>query len=50
MTKEKYNEIYQIFNDINNNLHDKYKDNDFCLKTGSTANIVVVLNDKKLPL
>ena len=47
MTKEKYKEIYQIFNDINKNLHDKYKDNDFCLKAGSTANIVVVLNDKK---
>ena len=46
-TKNNYNEINKLFENINNKLHDKYKDNNFCLKTGSTSNIVMVMNDKK---
>ena len=46
-TKNNYNEINKLFDNINKKLHDKYKENNFCLKTGSTSNIVVVMNDKK---
>ena len=47
MSKEFYKEINQMFKDINYKLHEKYKNNDFCLKSGSTSNIVMVFNDKK---
>ena len=46
-TKNNYNEINKLFDNINKKLHEKYKENNFCLKTGSTSNIVVVMNDKK---
>ena len=46
MTKDNFKEIKQIFSDINNKIHDKYMKNDFCLKSGTTSNIVMVLNDK----
>ena len=47
ITKNNFKEINQLFKDINSKLHEKYQDNDFCLKTGSTLNILIVLNDKK---
>ena len=46
-TKNNYNELNKLFENINNKIHDKYKENEFCLKTGSTSNIVIVINDKK---
>ncbi len=46
-TKNNYSELNKIFETINNKLHDRYKENDFCLKSGSTSNILIVLNDKK---
>ena len=47
ITKNNFKEINQLFKDINTKLHEKYQDNDFCLKTGTTSNILIVLNDKK---
>jgi serine/threonine protein phosphatase PrpC len=47
LTKNNYSELNKIFEKINNKLHDRYKENDFCLKSGSTSNIVIVMNDKK---
>ena len=47
MSKEFYKEINQMFKDINIKLHEKYKGGDFCLKSGSTSNIVMIFNDKK---
>ena len=47
LTKNNYKEINKLFDNINNKLHEKYKENNFCLKTGSTSNIVIVMNDKK---
>ena len=47
ITKNNFKEINQLFKDINTKLHEKYQKNDFCLKTGSTSNILIVLNDKK---
>ena len=46
-TKNDYNELNKLYENINNKIHNKYKDNEFCLKTGSTSNIVIVINDKK---
>lgn len=46
-TKNNYSEINKIFESINDKLHNRYKDNNFCLKSGSTSNIVIVMNDKK---
>ena len=46
-TKNNYNELNKLFNDINYKLHEKYKENNFCLKTGSTSNLVMIMNDKK---
>ena len=47
LTKNNYSELNKIFEKINNKLHDRYKENDFCLKSGSTSNMVIVMNDKK---
>ena len=47
-TKNNYTEINKLFENINNKLHDKYKDNNFCSKTGSTSHLLIVMNDKKL--
>ena len=46
-TKNNYNELNKLYENINNKIHNKYKENEFCLKTGSTSNIVIVINDKK---
>ena len=46
-SKNNYKEINNIFENLNNTLHEKYKDNNFCLKSGSTSNILIVMNDKK---
>ena len=46
-TKNNFNELNKLYENINNKIHNKYKENDFCLKTGSTSNIVIVINDKK---
>ena len=46
-TKNNYSELNKLFNDINYKLHEKYKENNFCLKTGSTSNLVMIMNDKK---
>ena len=45
--KNNYNELHKLFNNINNKLHEKYKDNNFCLISGSTSNLVIIMNDKK---
>ena len=47
MSKENFKELNQIFGDINTKFHEKYKNNDFCLKSGSTSNILMLFNDKK---
>ena len=47
MSKENYKELTHIFEDINSKLHEKYKQDDFCLKSGSTSNILMLFNDKK---
>ena len=47
MSKENFKELNQIFEDINTKFHEKYKSNDFCLKSGSTSNILMLFNDKK---
>ena len=47
MSKENYKELNHIFEDINLKLHEKYKQDDFCLKSGSTSNILMLFNDKK---
>ena len=47
MSKENFKGINQIFKDINTKLHEKYQNNDFCLQSGSTSNIVMIFNDKK---
>ena len=46
-TKNNYNELSKLYGNINDKIHNKYKENEFCLKTGSTSNIVIVINDKK---
>ena len=46
-SKENYKEINRVFKDINIKLHEKYQKNDFCLKSGSTSNIIMIFNDKK---
>ena len=47
MSKENFKELSQIFGDINTKFHEKYKNNDFCLKSGSTSNILMLFNDNK---
>ena len=47
MSKENFKELNQKFGDINTKFHEKYKNNDFCLKSGSTSNILMLFNDKK---
>ena len=48
LSKNNYKEINNLFDDINNKIHEKYKNNNFCLKSGSTSNILIVMNDKKI--
>ena len=45
--KNNFKEIEQLFKNINLKLHEKYKNNDICLKSGSTSNLLMILNDKK---
>ena len=47
-SKNNYTELNKLFENINNKLHDKYKENNFCLKTGSTSNLLIIMNDKKM--
>ena len=47
ISKQNFKEILEIYNDINKKLHNKYEKNNFCLKSGSTSNIIMILNDKK---
>ena len=47
MTKNNYREINQMFKEINSKLHEKYQQNNFCFNSGSTSNILIILDDKK---
>ena len=47
LTKDNFKEFEQLFNNINIKLHEKYKNNDICLKSGSTSSLLMILNDKK---
>ena len=46
MTKNNYREINQFFKEINSKLHDKYLSNNICFNSGTTSNILMILNDK----
>ena len=45
--KNKYDELNKLYENINKKIHEKYKENDFCIKNGATTNILIVMNDKK---
>lgn len=47
ITKNNFREINQIFKQINSKIHEKYQQNNFCTNSGSTSNIILILNDKK---
>ena len=46
MTKNNYREINQYFKEINSKLHEKYLKNNICFNSGTTSNILMILNDK----
>ena len=46
MTKNNYREINQFFKEINSKLHDKYRSNNICFNSGTTSNMLMILNDK----
>ena len=45
-----YEEIFNLFSEINNKLHAKYSKENICNNSGSTANIVILFKEKILSI
>ena len=48
LTKNNYEKIFELFNNINENLHKKYKLSDTCINSGTTVNLLILITTNKL--
>ena len=46
-SENNHEELIKLYEKINNKLHEKYKEDEFCSTTGSTSSQIIVMNDKK---
>ena len=46
LSNNNYKEIYSIFNQIDKNLHIKYKSNNICYNSGTTAHLLLLFKNK----
>ena len=48
LTKNNFSKLYEAFNEINKKLHEKYDSNKNCDDSGSSINILIIFNTKKI--
>ena len=48
LTKNNFSKLYEAFNGINKKLHEKYDSNKNCDDSGSSINILIIFNTKKI--
>ena len=47
LSKNNYEKIYEIFQKIDEKIHQKYSSNNYCIKCGTTTNILILFYNKK---
>ena len=48
LCENNHEKIYEIFKKINETIHQKYSSNNYCLKCGTTTNILILFSNKKI--